>query len=134
SSRTSTRTSSAPADTWTMVALCVPVGVGPGAPPWRASAKPIERWPSEIPVRPLSSALSQTTWLPHGPLCPIRHSDRIFIPNIDVNEWFEGAPITGPRVVDQYSTLLLLLEIEDAIALGYHVDACGHCSHATGKR
>ena len=37
--------------------------------------------------------------------------DRIFIPSIDVDERFEGDRITGSWVVDQGSTLLLLLEI-----------------------
>jgi len=43
--------------------------------------------------------------------------DRILIPCIDVDRWLEGELITGPWVGDQCSTLLLLLEIEDAITL-----------------
>jgi hypothetical protein len=37
--------------------------------------------------------------------------DRILIPSIDVDERLEGDRITGPWVVDQCSTLLLLLGI-----------------------
>jgi hypothetical protein len=37
--------------------------------------------------------------------------DRILIPSIDVDERFDGARIPGPWVVDQGSTLVLLLEI-----------------------
>jgi hypothetical protein len=44
--------------------------------------------------------------------------DRIFIPRIDVDERFDGARILGAWVVDHGSTLLVLLEILDAITLG----------------
>ena len=44
--------------------------------------------------------------------CPeLCQGDRILIPSIDVDERFEGDRITGSWVVDQGSTLLLLLEI-----------------------
>ena len=49
--------------------------------------------------------------------------DRILIPCIDVDGWLEGALITGSWVIDQCSTLLLLLEIEDAITLGIPASA-----------
>jgi hypothetical protein len=48
--------------------------------------------------------------------------DRILIPSIDVEEGFDGARIPGSWFVDQGSTLLLLLEIEDAITLTDDID------------
>jgi len=46
---------------------------------------------------------------PRGP-----QGDRILIPSIDVDERLEGGRIIGPWVIDQGSTLLLLLEISDS--------------------
>ena len=54
--------------------------------------------------------------------------DRIFIPSIDVDERLEGDRIVGPWVVDQGSTLLLWLEIEDAITLGGYPSALLNCN------
>ena len=87
---------------------------------------PVASWIAHRPR--LGRWLTAHTQLPHeAALMPDRTSatssghravvvgygqgDRILIPSIDVDEWLEGDRITSPWVIDQGSTLLVLLEI-----------------------